>query len=333
MKLFLKDHLSYILFTFVIVALATGVYWLDGYRNLRLSLYVLFLTTLLLAVFLVFRYVMHRHIFARLSTPSSREPDSEFYPNEGSELSRAAERYLACQYQFYQKHIQELAGKNHDRSIFINQWVHQMKTPISVIDLIVQEKVDPEFRSIREETDRIKDGLKTVLYTLRLDHFESDFVVESVALRTVIHETVNDCKRLFIRSKLYPQVEITEEAIIETDKKWFQFAIGQLITNAIKYSPTSGSKVIIKAISRGQNLCLTITDQGIGIESSDLPRVFKPFFTGENGRNYGQSTGMGLYLVKEICTRLGYTINITSTVGAGTTVCIEIPHQSSLTKM
>jgi signal transduction histidine kinase len=333
MKLFLKDHLSYIFFVFMIVCLSTGIYWLDGYHNKRLFFYVLFLTTLLLAVFLIFRYVTHRHLFARVSTPPSGEPDSEFYPNEGSELSRAAEHYLARQYQFYQKHSQELAGKNHDRSIFINQWVHQMKTPVSVIDLITQEKLDPDFRSIREENDRIKEGLKTVLYTVRLDHFESDFVVESVALRTAILEVVNDCKRLFIRSKLYPQVEIAEETIIKTDKKWFQFAIGQLITNAAKYSPTPGSKVIIKAISLRQNLSLTIADQGIGIESSDLPRVFNPFFTGENGRNYGQSTGMGLYLVKEICTHLGYTITITSTVGAGTTVCIAIPHQPSLTKM
>lgn len=333
MKLFLKSHLSYIIFVFTIVGLSTGIYSLDGYHNKGLFYYVLFLTALLLAVFLIIRYATHRYLFVRLSTPPSVEPDSEFHPNEGGELNRAAERYLARQYQLYQKQIHELAGQNHDRSIFINQWVHQMKTPLSVIDLIVQEKGDPEFRSIQEEIDRIKDGLNTVLYMLRLDHFESDFVVTSVHLRDMILETVNDCKRLFIRRRLYPQVEINEDVVIETDKKWFQFAIGQVITNAIKYSPKNGSKIIIKAISIGNNLCLKITDQGIGIESADLPRVFKPFFTGENGRKYGQSTGMGLYLVKEICERLGYPISITSTVGTGTTVSITIPQHSSLTKM
>lgn len=337
MSLFFKSNRSWIIFIFMLTGLSAGMYWMDGYRDIMLILYAFFLTAILLTVFLSIRFYTHRHLFQRLSRQPSDEADSAFFQTEGAILSRFFENYLYHQYRLYQAKLQTLVNKNHDRSIFINQWVHQMKIPVSVIDLIVQENANPAFRSIQEESDRMKSGLNTVLYMLRLDHFESDFVVEPARLLDLVNETVNDCKKLFIRHKLYPKVEIAERSIIETDKKWFQFALNQLITNAIKYSPEPGSQIIILGKKQENQWILTIADHGIGIETADLPRVFRPFFTGENGRKYSQSTGMGLYLTKEICEKLGYRISVASRLNQGTKMTITIPcfslHSPSLTKM
>ncbi|MBC2257754.1 sensor histidine kinase [Listeria booriae] len=323
MRLFLKSHISFLLFALILALSTVGIFWLDGFRNGRLLLYVLFLWTVLAIVFLAIRYTGYRHIYKRLQNPE--QVASEFQPDKGSAFSQAFEYYLAKQYQAYQIDLQKWRSKDADRNIFINQWVHQMKTPVSVIELMTQNQSDPTLRSIQEETDRIKQGLDTVLYTLRLETFENDFVVEYSDLRTLVTEAVNEHKRLFIRQQLYPKVTIDEDFQFETDKKWFIFMLGQLLTNAIKYSPEKGSTIEINAVLEAKYCVLTVRDHGIGIEKADLPRVLRPFFTGENGRKFQESTGMGLFLVSEICQKLGYGLSIESEVGIGTTILIRMP--------
>ncbi|MBC1229050.1 HAMP domain-containing histidine kinase [Listeria booriae] len=323
MRLFLKSHISFLLFALILALSTVGIFWLDGFRNGMLLLYVLFLWTVLAIVFLAIRYAGYRHIYKRLQNPE--QVASEFQPDKGSAFSQAFEYYLAKQYQAYQIDLQKWRSKDADRNIFINQWIHQMKTPVSVIELMTQNQSDPTLRSIQEETDRIKQGLDTVLYTLRLETFENDFVVEYSDLRTLVTEAVNEHKRLFIRQQLYPKVTIDEDFQFETDRKWFIFMLGQLLTNAIKYSPEKGSTIEINAVLEAKYCVLTVRDHGIGIEKADLPRVLRPFFTGENGRKFQESTGMGLFLVSEICQKLGYGLSIESEVGIGTTILIRMP--------
>ncbi|EUJ24533.1 histidine kinase [Listeria grandensis FSL F6-0971] len=325
MRLFFQSHLSFFLFALILSLSTVGIFWLDGYKSARLTIYVLFLWVVLSILFLTFRYMGYRRVFKRLEQTDVLA--SEFHPDEGSSFSQAFESYLAQQYHSYQVDLQKWRAKDTDRNIFINQWVHQMKTPVSVIELMTQNQSDPMLRSIQEETDKIKQGLDTVLYTLRLETFENDFVVERTDLRILVTESINEHKRLFIRHHLYPKVEIDPDLRLETDKKWFVFMLGQILSNAIKYSPKKGSNIDITAITETTGYLLTIQDYGIGIEKSDLPRVFHPFFTGENGRKYQHSTGMGLFLVSEICQKLGYQLSIESEIGSGTTILIQIPIQ------
>lgn len=325
MRLFFRSHLSFLLFALLLSLSTVGIFWLDGYNSARLTIYVLFLWVVLSILFLTVRYFGYRRVFKRLE--QADVVASEFHPNEGSPFTQAFESYLAQQYHAYQIDLQKWRAKDTDRNIFINQWVHQMKTPVSVIELMTQNQSDPTLRSIQEETDKIKQGLDTVLYTLRLETFENDFVVDHTDLKTLATEAVNEHKRLFIRHQLYPKVDIDSSLFLETDKKWFVFMLGQLLSNAIKYSPQKGSNIEITAITESTGYLLTIQDYGIGIEKSDLPRVFRPFFTGENGRKYQHSTGMGLFLVSEICQKLGYQLAIESEIDVGTTILIRIPIQ------
>ena len=205
----------------------------------------------------------------------------------------------------------------------MNQWIHQMKTPLSVIELITQDEVEPRFESINEETDRLKKGLEMALYVARLEAFTQDFYVERVQLHKIVNDSVHEHKRFFIRNFVYPELKIDKDITVESDAKWLQFLIGQILSNAIKYSSGSREKIRVRACKEGNNVILEIADNGVGIPKQDLPRVFKPFFTGENGRDFKESTGMGLYLVYEITKQLGHSVEIHSEVGKGTVVRIK----------
>ena len=202
----------------------------------------------------------------------------------------------------------------------MNQWVHQMKTPLSVAELLIQEDGETDKKSLQEEIDRLKRGLDSVLMNARIDTFEQDMQVEQVNLKKLVSEIVSENKRLFITNHVYPVISIDEQFVVPTDTKWIQFVIGQFITNAVKYTFEEGKKVFLEASCQNGNVLLSVKDEGIGIPTADMPRVTKAFFTGENGRKTGESTGMGLYLANEVCGKLGHELSIESTIGKGTTV-------------
>lgn len=201
-----------------------------------------------------------------------------------------------------------------------------MKTPLSVIELITQEENGEVFESIVEEVDQMQYGLEMVLYMARLQTFEQDFYVERVSLQEIVQEVIRENKRLFIRSYVYPEVKVKQTIMVETDRKWLRFVIHQVISNAIKYSAGSRKNVTITTLEEERSVILEINDHGVGIPKEDLPRVFRPFYTGINGRKFKESTGMGLYLVKNIIKRLEHDIEIKSEVGKGTTICIIFPY-------
>jgi Signal transduction histidine kinase len=245
----------------------------------------------------------------------------------------AVQRLLAAQYGAYLTELSHYRRQQEQHNHFVLQWVHHMKTPVSVIDLLVQEALqeravehaDKErLQSIREETGRMTRGLDMMLHTARLDKIEFDLHLRSIPLHEAARNVINAHKQLCIRHAIFPKIE--GEAVVESDEKWLTFILNQLIGNAIKYSKRKpGSKKVIVRIEQEPDLSstrLSVIDEGIGIETHDLPRIFDPFFTGENGRAVEESTGMGLYLTKQVCGRLGHELSVKSEVGAGTTVTV-----------
>jgi two-component system, OmpR family, sensor histidine kinase YxdK len=179
------------------------------------------------------------------------------------------------------------------------------------------------FQAIRKELYRLEDGLKTVLYTSRLSLFEKDYLIEQLNLQKLVNEVILENKRLFIQYKIFPKTTFPkEELYVYSDKKWLQFAMGQIISNAVKYSANKSDKICLHIEKLDKCILLEIKDFGIGIPSQDIKRVFEPYFTGTNGRLYHESTGMGLYLVKEIMNKLQHGLNLESEVGQGTTIQI-----------
>ena len=231
------------------------------------------------------------------------------------------ENYIHELYKIYQHEVQALYAIQVRQYKFTNQWIHQMKTPVSVLELLLQEDTLDK-RSVQEEVDRLKRGLEMVLMNARLENFQEDLQVEQVNLKQLVMSTINENKRLFITNRVFPEVKIAEELVVMSDSKWLKFVLTQFITNAVKYTFEDNKKIFIEAIQHEENVELRVKDEGIGIPKSDLSRVTKPFFTGENGRKTGESTGMGLYIAQEICTKLGHELSIESETILGTSIRI-----------
>ncbi|PEN81025.1 hypothetical protein CN553_29305 [Bacillus cereus] len=327
MKLFLHEHVPLIGFSIIQLFVILSVYWLDGYNHLSTALYSVFLGICLLIGYLTYRYVSHRGFYNKLSTPSKMLHES-VQEMDSSPLSVALQAVLEAQYSQYQQQLKTWEYKEKEYLTFLNRWVHQMKTPLTVIELIAQEEHGESFESIVEEVDQMKYGLEMVLYMARLETFEQDFYVTRVSLQDIVQEVVQEHKRLFIRSYVYPEVKIDPNIMVETDRKWLRFVINQVISNAIKYSAGSRKNITMTTFEEGSSMILEIQDYGVGIPKEDLPRVFCSFYTGENGRRFKESTGMGLYLVKNIIEKMNHDIEIESEVGKGTKLRIKFPYAS-----
>ncbi|SMO85483.1 sensor histidine kinase [Melghirimyces algeriensis] len=321
MKLFLRDQIPLIGFSLAQLATVGIVLRFAGLQSLTDLLYILLLSLAFLGAYMAVRYLSHHDFYHRLShMPTAL--DETLRQGDSTPLGTALDDLLERQYRLYQETIHTYERKQRDHVTFITQWVHQMKTPLSVIHLTLQNEESEWASSLREEADRIQRGLDMVLYTARLDVFERDFRVETIHLRELVHDVIQEEKRLFIQNRVYPKLAVDKELRVETDAKWLAFVLKQLISNAVKYSAGSGKNVTIKSYMRGSHAVLEITDQGIGIPEADQRRVFDPYYTGEHGRQYRESTGMGLYLVREVCNRLNHGVELDSKPGLGTSVRI-----------
>ncbi|MEF2964299.1 sensor histidine kinase [Paenibacillus sp. M1] len=319
MRLFLRDQRPLIGIYILQLATVAGVFWLDGYRNLAIVLYAALLSGCLLTAYLVYRYITNRSLYRCLEQGDGLDVFKEVKAT--TPLSESLYRLLKKQYRHYVSELSRQQNKINHHTQFISQWVHQMKTPVSVIHLMIQDSADPNSVAIGDELDRLRQGLDLVLYSARLDAFSQDFVVEKLDLESLVRAAVSAQKRLFIRSKVFPRTEFTAGPLtVASDEKWLTFVLTQIFTNAVKYTAKETGNLQIRGFRRGDETVLEIQDDGVGIPDSDLPRVFDAYFTGENGRNFRESTGMGLHLVKQICLELGHGVELESKIGQGTLV-------------
>lgn len=204
-----------------------------------------------------------------------------------------------------------------DNIDYFTTWVHQIKTPISVMQMILQTDDTEEYRALSAELFRIEQYVEMVLSWFRLDSKSNDFVIEQVSLDKVIRSAIRKYAPQLIRRKIKMEYDGTDVTAI-TDEKWLLFIIEQILSNAVKYTE-SGSV----SISVEEGRILRIRDTGIGIAAEDLPRIFEKGYTGYNGRTDKKSTGLGLYLCKKVADRLSHKLYAKSEAGKGSTFCIE----------
>lgn len=203
---------------------------------------------------------------------------------------------------------------------YYTMWVHQIKTPIQAMRLLLQSD-HPDLDELSNQLFRIEEYVGMVLQYLRVDQFSSDLVLKKQSLDLLIKQAVRKYAKFFIQKKITLDYQKTEAELV-TDEKWFVFVLEQLLSNCLKY--TQQGKVTIKM----EQDTLLIQDTGIGISPQDLPRLGEKGFTGYNGHADKKSTGIGLYLCKKICQRLSHSFTIDSTLNEGTTVRINIKSYS-----
>lgn len=202
---------------------------------------------------------------------------------------------------------------------YYTTWVHQIKTPIASMRLTLQNEDSDTARQISEDLFRIEQYVEMVLTFLRMGSDSTDYMFREYDLDEIVKGCVKKFASQFIRKKIKLQYEPLNVKVL-TDEKWLAFVIEQLLSNAVKYTPSEG-KVTID-LENEKTLC--IRDTGIGIASEDLPRIFEKGYTGYNGRSDKKASGLGLYLCKCICDNLGNSITADSSPDMGTVIRINL---------
>lgn len=217
------------------------------------------------------------------------------------------------------------ARSSKDMEQYYNIWVHQIKTPISGMNVLLQS-MEPteEVGELQNQLFSVEQYVDMALQYQKIKSTTNDFSFAEIPLNKVIRENIRKYARLFIAKKLAVRYEETALRVL-TDEKWISFVLGQIITNAVKYSD-KGS-ITISACEDERNTYLSVKDEGIGISPEDLPRVFERGYTGYNGRADKKSTGIGLFLCKSVTRMLGHKIQISSEPGKGTEVTIIFSKQ------
>lgn len=215
--------------------------------------------------------------------------------------------------------ISEVKRERLEYKEYIEQWIHEIKTPITAMKLLCENHRTDWTKELLLELEKTNRFTEQALYFARSEYTEKDYSVREIALAQIVHQAIADNKYLLLQSGMRLEVEEIQDTVY-SDEKWVRFILNQLIANAVKYQ--AGQPVLRFSACRQQDqVVLMVEDNGIGISPADLPRIFEKGFTGQNGRIVHQSTGIGLYLCKRLCEKLGIGISAKSE-GKGTTISL-----------
>lgn len=227
--------------------------------------------------------------------------------------------------------LQQLHDEKHDQQEFIMSWIHEVKLPIAASQLLIENSEGKSgewlIDKLEDELDKIDNYVEQALYYSRIDSFSKDYFITDVQLNQMIKNSVKKYSKLFINKGIHFEMDEVEQ-YVHSDGKWLGFVIDQIIANSLKYTH-EGGKITIHFEEDRKEKKLLIQDNGIGIKVEDLNRVFEKGFTGFIGRSHRKSTGMGLYLAKQLAKKLGHDLTIESEEGKYTRVVIHFPKVSS----
>ena len=214
---------------------------------------------------------------------------------------------------------------------YVQTWAHEIKTPIAVEHLIIDNHRGPLTSSLEEEVEKIESYVEQMLYYTKSGSLESDYIIQPVSLKHMVMEVIRKNTKMMVAAGILPRLENLDHEIL-TDTKWMVFILGQIVTTAVKYSDSSKKSCIFFRAEEtaGDMVEFTVEDNGIGIPACDLSRVFQKGFTGENGRVVQKSTGMGLYLCKKLCDKMDIPLAIRSKQGEGTKLIFQLKKSFSI---
>ncbi|MBE3596093.1 MAG: HAMP domain-containing histidine kinase [Hydrogenibacillus sp.] len=346
----------------VLVFVLAGL--LDGHPYLlRDALYAFFLAVLFWTIGLIWD-AYPRNAFLRLlkahMTEDVAEAERIDRPPPESAPTRDLETFLAVLRAYdaaWRKKHAETADKVLFYTAFGTRFVHQMKTPISALTLLIEaanraaadgrlEAMWPEMRrSFEAEVGRMEGLTQQMLNTVRLEDIARDLALERFSLVDAVRDVVNAYKHEWVIRRIYPSFDVagrSEDYLVHTDRKWLRLIVEQIVKNALQYgrkgmldehgphdeAPDSASATFIVRFRRDRAadlLVVAFVDEGYGMPKEDVSRAFEPFFTGTMGRRVATATGIGLYLAREAAKRIGAHLRLMSEPGAGTTVELIFP--------
>lgn len=292
------------------------------HQTLEAILYAFVLCTLLCtAAFFYGFYRFYISCRACRLLHTELEAGLERFPVCRSELEKEYQTIIREAYALCQS-LREQNRKEFEELLdYYTLWVHQIKTPISAMRLMLQKDMSDEGELLKLELFRIEQYVEMVLSYLRLSDDASDYVIRRIDLDDVVREALHKYSSSFIQKKLTLEYHPCHLEIL-SDEKWLSFVIEQLLGNAIKYTAQGGIHIYL------EKECLFIADDGIGIAPEDLPRIFEKGYTGFNGRADKHASGLGLYLCKRVMKNLNHGIRAESQVGKGTVMILDFSREA-----
>lgn len=317
---YVKDHRKTIIMDSIFLAIFSVVFSLYSLQ-LEPIVYASFLSACAAAIFIVYDFMKYCKKHSELYILKKQVSTGlEEMPSTNNFIEADYQNILHALYNQKTELISKVDAKQTEMIDYYTLWVHQIKTPIAAMRLLLQGNHTEENKELLAQTFKIEQYVEMVLGYLRIDSASSDLMLQNCSLLEIIRQSIRKYAHMFIRKNI--TLELKEmDCTVLTDEKWLAFVIEQILSNALKY--TNSGKILIYMEDEKKRV-LVIEDTGIGIAREDLPRVFEKGFTGYNGRMDKKATGIGLYLCKKILDKLSHRITITSKVNVGTKVKINL---------
>lgn len=324
---FLKDKL-YVIISFLIIYFILILMFLAFKINFQVILAASILLFLFLVIILTIEYVKKKGFYNNLLN-NIEALDKAYLVLETIDKPNFYDGELLCQALYeinksMNEFIKTLEKQMLDFKEYIELWIHEVKIPIASLTLMAHNHKDKFDKKTLEQLKKIENYVEQVLYYARSENAEHDYLINRVALDKVISNVALKNKDDLLANKITLKVDDVNYQVF-TDSKWLEYIINQIVNNSIKYKRNiSDAYIKIEVKDETNKTTIMIMDNGIGIPSTDLPKIFEKSFTGSNGRGQVSSTGMGLNICKNLCEKLGHKIYAESKPNKYTKIYIEI---------
>ena len=294
-------------------------------------LWICFAGIVSFAIFSDFRKKQKRmqYLLETMETLDKKYLIAEIADRPETELEKIYFRLLKTALKSMTDEVTEIRRLNVEYKDFIEQWIHEIKVPITGVQLLCENNKTEIMRKIIAQTELMEQSIEKVLFYARLGSVEKDYLIKEISLKQCVLEVLSRNKQFLIHNRVCVHTDSISD-FVYSDSKWLGFIINQIIFNSIKYCSDKPPVLQIKSKDMGDYVTLSITDNGIGIKPSEVNRVFDKGFVGSNGRMRKKSTGIGLYLCDQLCLKLGIGIDIESKAGCYTTVLLHFPKSNHL---
>lgn len=298
-------------------------------NNLSNVLYINISCLIFVCLYITIGYFYRKAFFKGLveTIENAEEQFAILFPEVQTNQQKRFLELVKKIHQDNRNQLQHLNDEKKDQQEFILSWIHEVKLPIAASRLLMENSenktTDYLIDKFEDELDKIDTYVEQALYYSRIDSFSTDYFITEVTANQIIKSSVKKYSKLFINKEIQFQMDDSTQ-FVQSDSKWLGFVIDQIIANSINYTERGG-KVAVQFEENDREKRISILDSGIGIATEDLSRVFQKGFTGLTGRNQPKSTGIGLYLAKQLTRKLGHTLSIQSEEGKYTKVTIHFP--------
>ena len=329
---YIKDKIYYIL-TFSIYIILISIYLKAMETEIPAIIIVIAISTIFFCAGFIISYLKSnkylKDIDKMMDNLTEKYLITEIKPKPSRAERLAYYRILKKANKSMLENISIIKQQQKDYKEYIESWVHEIKIPITSVKLLCENNKSDITTKIDEEIEEINNFVEQALFYARMDQVSNDFMIKNINLNNVIKNVLARNKKIMIQNNM--KVELNNvNTNCYTDEKWLEFIINQIIQNAIKYRKEKNANIIITISENKENVILNIKDNGIGIKTSEIDRIFDKGFTGTNGRNQKKSTGIGLYLCKRLCQEIGMEIEANSKENEFTEIKIIIPRNKKI---